>query len=155
MLSASWCLSSGVTIFTLSYEASTTSVTSIVSFKHFMPTQRPEYLLRAHPLIPKSNISCTPAGERIGIIASTSAYSDWCSSVELSAEWSSPIATSTPPYLEVPARFECLNTSPHLSTPGPLPYQRPKTPSYFPSFRNSVCCEPQTAVAARSSFKPY
>jgi len=46
MFSSSWSLSSGSTIFTLSYEASTTSVTSIVSFKHLMPIQRPEYLLR-------------------------------------------------------------------------------------------------------------
>ena len=45
-------------------------------------------------------------------------------------------------------------TSPERSTPGPLPYHMPKTPSYLPSPRISACCEPQTAVAASSSLRP-
>ena len=45
-------------------------------------------------------------------------------------------------------------TSPERSTPGPLPYQSAKTPSYLPSPCNSACWVPQTAVAARSSFRP-
>ena len=45
-------------------------------------------------------------------------------------------------------------TSPQRSTPGPLPYQRPKTPWTRPSPRSSACWVPQSAVAARSSFSP-
>src|SRR6056300_1153417 len=60
----------------------------------------------------------------------------------------------TPPCFEVPAILACRITSPDRSTPGPLPYHRPKTPSYLPSPRNSACWDPQIAVAARSSFKP-
>jgi hypothetical protein len=55
---------------------------------------------------------------------------------------------------EVPAMLTWRNTSPVRSTPGPLPYQRPKTPSNFPSPRSSACWLPQSAVAARSSFSP-
>ena len=29
----------------------------------------------------------------------------------------------------MPKKLECLNWSPLRSTPGPLPYQKPKTPS--------------------------
>ena len=46
------------------------------------------------------------------------------------------------------------NTSPVRSTPGPLPYHMPNTPSNLPSPRSSACCEPHTAVAARSSLMP-
>ena len=96
-------------------------------------------------------ISCTPAGFRIGIITSTKLNSDWCAVVEDSAVWSSPISASTPPNFEVPAKLAWRNTSPERSTPGPLPYQMPNTPSYLPSPRSSACCEPHSAVAARSS----
>ena len=99
-------------------------------------------------------ISCTPAGLRIGIITSTKWNSDWCAVVEDSAVWSSPIRASTPPFLEEPAKLAWRNTSPVRSTPGPLPYHMPNTPSYLPSPRNSACCVPQIAVAARSSFRP-
>ena len=37
----------------------------------------------------------------------------------------------TPPCLDVPAMLACLNTSEQRSTPGPLPYQMPNTPSNF------------------------
>ena len=96
-------------------------------------------------------ISCTPAGLRIGIITSTKLNSDWCAVVDDSAVWSSPISASTPPYFEVPAKLAWRNASPERSTPGPLPYQMPNTPSYLPSPRSSACCEPHSAVAARSS----
>src|SRR6185312_15375370 len=95
-----------------------------------------------------------PAGLRIGIITSTKWNSDWCAVVEDSAVWSSPISARTPPCFEVPARLAWRNTSPERSTPGPLPYHMPKTPSYLPSPRNSACCVPHSAVAARSSLSP-
>ena len=96
-------------------------------------------------------ISCTPAGLRIGIITSTKLNSDWCAVVEDSAVWSSPISASTPPNFEVPAKLAWRKASPERSTPGPLPYQMPNTPSYLPSPRSSACCEPHSAVAAKSS----
>ena len=61
------------------------------------------------------------------------ANSLWCEVVEDSQMWSSPISASTPPYCDVPARLTCFKASPALSTPGPFPYQIPKTPSNFPS----------------------
>jgi hypothetical protein len=69
--------------------------------------------------------------------------------------WSSPAMAITPPCLAVPAMLACLNTSEQRSTPGPLPYQMPNTPSYFffSGYRSS-CCVPQTAVAPSSSFTP-
>ncbi len=81
-------------------------------------------------------------------------WSDWCGSVDDFAEWSSPASTSTPPCFDVPAAFACLNTSPERSTPGPLPYHIANTPSYFACGYMLTCCEPQTDVAARSSFRP-
>ena len=57
--------------------------------------------------------------------------------------WSSPISASTPPCFEVPAKLAWRKTSPERSTPGPLPYQMPNTPSYLPSPRSSACCVPQ------------
>ena len=93
-------------------------------------------------------------GSGSAIITSTKANSDWCATVEDSAVWSSPISASTPPCFEEPAMLAWRNTSPERSTPGPLPYQTPKTPSYLPSPRSSACCEPQSAVAASSSLRP-
>ena len=40
--------------------------------------------------------------------------------------------------------------SPQRSTPGPLPYQTPTTPSYCVGPNMPSCCVPQMAVAARS-----
>ena len=74
-------------------------------------------------------ISWTPAGDSTGIMASTKANSDWCAVVEDSQVWSSPISASTPPQGDVPARLAWRSASPERSTPGPLPYQMPKTPS--------------------------
>src|SRR5581483_4013411 len=49
----------------------------------------------------------------------------------------------TPPCFEVPAKLAWRKTSPERSTPGPLPYHIPNTPSNLPSPRSSACCEPQ------------
>ena len=55
----------------------------------------------------------------------------------------------------VPAMLACLNTSEQRSTPGPLPYQMPNTPSnFFDCGYRSSCCVPHTAVAPSSSFTP-
>jgi len=104
----------------------------------------------------KLNRTITSGGRnpKIGIMTSTKWNSDWCAVVEDSAVWSSPIRASTPPCFEVPARLAWRNTSPVRSTPGPLPYHMPNTPSYLPSPRSSACCEPHKAVAARSSLSP-
>ena len=54
----------------------------------------------------------------------------------------------------LPAWLPCLSTSSERSTPGPLPYQSANTPSYLAPGNSPTCCEPQTAVAARSSLMP-
>ncbi len=99
-------------------------------------------------------MSWTPAGFSTGIEASMKAYSDWCGRVEDLQAWSSPASSRTPPCREVPAALPCLKTSPERSTPGPLPYHMAKTPSYFAPGNMLTCCEPQTAVAPRSSLTP-
>ena len=101
-----------------------------------------------------SRMSCTPAGFSTGIIALTNSPSEPCGSVELRQAWSSAASTSTPPFLFVPAALPCLNTSPQRSTPGPLPYHMPNTPSYFAPGHRLVCWLPQTIVAPRSSLMP-
>ena len=68
--------------------------------------------------------------------------------------WSSPRSARTPPFGEVPEEFACLKASPDLSTPGPFPYHIPNIPSLVLLDIRPACCEPHTAVAARSSFKP-
>ncbi len=90
----------------------------------------------------------------MGICASISANSLWWQVVDDSQVWSSPISTSTPPFLELPARLPWRKASPERSTPGPLPYQMENTPSKRPSPPISAIWLPQTAVAARSSFTP-
>src|ERR1700733_14585985 len=104
---------------------STTSVT------HFIATQRPEQRLIAQPCRPKSRYSCTFDGNSTGNPHALKMCSDWCASVEDLAAWSSPASTSTPPCGDEPAELPCLNTSPVLSTPGPLPYHIENTPSYL------------------------
>ena len=86
--------------------------------------------------------------------ASTIAYSLWCAVVDDSQVWSSPSSATTPPSLDVPARFAWRSASPERSTPGPLPYHRQNTPSYAPSPSSSACWVPQHAAAAMSSLTP-
>jgi len=74
--------------------------------------------------------------------------------VDDSAVWSSPMSARTPPYLDVPAKLAWRNASPERSTPGDFPYQTPIVPSYAARRPGSGSCEPQTAVAASSSFTP-
>ena len=87
-------------------------------------------------------------------MASTRANSLWWQVVEDSQVWSSPISASTPPLAALPARLAWRKASPLRSTPGPLPYQMPNTPSYSLPSRSPTCCAPQTAVAAKSSLTP-
>ena len=100
-------------------------------------------------------MSCTLDGKNTGRPQALKMWSLWCAAVELLAMWSSPAIAITPPCFEVPAMLACLKTSEQRSTPGPLPYQMPKTPSNLLvcGYRSS-CCEPHTAVAASSSFTP-
>src|ERR1700761_3507540 len=98
--------------------------------------------------------SCTDEGYSTGMPQAFRMWSDWCAVDEDLAAWSSPASTSTPPCLAEPALLACLKTSPQRSTPGPLPYHMENTPSYLASLNRLVCCVPQTAVAARSSFIP-
>ena len=76
-------------------------------------------------------MSCTLAGKNTGRPQALKMWSLWCAAVELLATWSSPATAITPPRGVVPAMLACLNTSEQRSTPGPLPYQMPNTPSNF------------------------
>ncbi|HBT42716.1 MAG TPA: hypothetical protein DIW51_02120 [Rhodospirillaceae bacterium] len=86
------------------------------------------------------------------MLASISACSDWLGTVDDLQAGSSPAITSTPPLGAVPAMLAWRNTSPDRSTPGPLPYHMPNTPSYLARSNRLICWLPQMAVAARSSF---
>ena len=99
-------------------------------------------------------MSSIPAGLRSGIAASINANSDWCAKVEDLQVWSSPATAKTPPWGAVPAELACFKGSPLRSTPGPLPYHMPKTPSYFAPGKSPNCWLPHTAVAAISSLMP-
>ncbi len=55
--------------------------------------------------------------------------SEKLTAVEDLAPWSSPASASAPPFGEVPVKLAWRSASPERSTPGPLPYQIPNTPS--------------------------
>ena len=100
-------------------------------------------------------MSCTLAGVITGSPQAMKVWSLWCASVLLLDKWSSPATAMTPPRGAVPLRLACLSASPLRSTPGPLPYQMPNTPSNFLlAGSNSSCCEPHTASTASSSLRP-
>ena len=120
-----------------------------------MPAHTPEKRLIAKACSPMSRISCTLAGKNSGSPQALKMWSLWCAAVLLLAMWSSPAIAITPPCFAVPAMLACLKTSEQRSTPGPLPYQMPNTPSCFLlcGYRAS-CWVPHTAVAASSSLTP-
>ena len=134
----------------------TEALDSTISCMVFMPAQMPEKRLMAKACRPRSKISCTLAGKKTGVPQALKIWSLWCAAVELLEAWSSPATAITPPQGVVPAILACLNTSAQRSTPGPLPYQMPNTPSYFcvPAGAKPNCCVPHSAVAASSSFTP-
>jgi len=121
--------SSGSTIFTRSGSTCTEAEDSTISWIVFMPAHTPEKRLIAKACSPRSRISCTLAGKNTGKPQALKLWSLWCAAVLLLAMWSSPAIAITPPCLAVPAMLACLNTSAQRSTPGPLPYQMPNTPS--------------------------
>ena len=84
--------------------------------------------------------------------AASSTWSLWCGTVELLQLWSSPASTTAALLGPVPPMLACLNTSPLRSTPGPLPYQMPLTPSTCGPGNRCTLWLPITAVAASSSF---
>ena len=96
-----------------------------------MPLHTPEKRLIAKACRPMSRMSCTSLGKNTGRPQALKMWSLWCAAVLLLETWSSPAIAITPPCLAVPAMLACLKTSEQRSTPGPLPYQMPNTPSYF------------------------
>ena len=94
---------------TRSGSISTVAVVSTVSDTSLNPVQSPENRDMAQPWRPRSRNSWTPAGCRMGIMASMRANSLWCAEVEDLQVWSSPDSTSTPPWGEVPAVLPCLS----------------------------------------------
>ena len=146
--------SCGILTSTRNGSASMEADDSTVSARALKATVQPEKRDMAQPWMPRSRYSCTLHGYKTGIIEAENKWSDWCGRVEEYAPWSSPATSSTPPSFDVPAWFMCLKTSPQRSTPGPLPYHMANTPSYLAGPIRSTCCEPQTAVAAKSSLTP-
>lgn len=129
---------------------------STISWIVFMPDHTPEKRLMAKAWMPRSRISCTLVGKNTGVPQALKMWSLWWAAVELLEMWSSPATAITPPNSVVPAMLACLKTSEQRSTPGPLPYQMPKTPSNLlvPCGEKPNCWVPQSAVAASSSFTP-
>ena len=146
----------GIWMRTRCASTSTEALDSTISWMVFMPAHTPEKRLMAKACTPKSSTSCTLAGKNSGVPQALKIWSLWCAAVELLATWSSPATAITPPQGVVPAILACLNTSEQRSTPGPLPYQMPNTPSYLftPGGAKPSCCVPHKAVAASSSFTP-
>jgi hypothetical protein len=121
----------GILICTRSGSIITVALDSTISWMVFMPAHTPEKRLMAKACMPKSRISCTLAGKNTGVPQALKMWSLWCAAVELLEMWSSPATAITPPQGVVPAMLACLKTSEQRSTPGPLPYQMPNTPSYL------------------------
>ena len=143
-------------MFTRSGSIIAVALDSTISWMVFIPAQTPEKRLMAIAWMPRSRMSCTVDGKNTGRPQALKMWSLWCAAVELLATWSSPATAITPPQGVVPAMLACLNTSLQRSTPGPLPYQMPNTPSnlFVPGGAKPSCCVPQSAVAASSSFTP-
>ncbi len=118
-------------MFTRSGSTDTLAEDSTTSWMVFMPDHRPEKRLMAKACSPMSRMSCTLLGKNTGVPQALKMWSLWWAAVLLLLMWSSPASAITPPCLAVPAMLACLNTSEQRSTPGPLPYHRPKTPSNF------------------------
>src|SRR4030095_1434309 len=55
---------------------------------------------------------------------------------------------------DAPAKFGCLKMSPVRSTPGPLPYHMPSTPSYFGCGKRFASWLPEAGVQPRASVTP-
>ncbi|MCP9979580.1 hypothetical protein [Actinomadura madurae] len=108
--------------------ASTVSYESATSVTTLKPVQAPLNRDISNPCRPSRSRSPTDAGTSTGMNASASAPSVADGSVDDFADGSSPTTASTPPRSDVPSQFACLKASSDRSTPGALPYQRPKTP---------------------------
>ena len=121
--------SSGRMMSTRSGSIDTLADDSTISWIVFTPAQTPAKRLIANACRPMSRMSCTLEGKNTGRPQALKMWSLWCAAVELLAMWSSPARAITPPCFAVPARLACLKTSEQRSTPGPLPYQMPNTPS--------------------------
>ena len=145
----------GSTMFTRSGLMSMLAADSTTSWIVFIDVHTPAKRLIAKACSPRSRMSCALDGKNTGSPQALKMWSLWCAAVLLLATWSSPATAITPPCGAVPARLACLKTSEQRSTPGPLPYQMPNTPSYFLfAASNSSCCVPHIAVAASSSLTP-
>ena len=114
-------------------------------------TQRPACRDAAQPHSPKASYSSTEAGWTIGMPQPISDSSLAFGIEDETAAWSSPTTTSTPPLRVVPAALPWRSASPARSSPGPLPYHMPKTPSKLRLASTPTCWVPISAVAARSS----
>ncbi len=137
-------------MFTRSGSTSTLAPDSTTSWMVFMPLHRPEKRLIAKACSPMSRMSCTLLGKKVGKPAG---LEDVVALVRRGRTLGHVVVGGDGDHAavaDVPAMLACLKTSIERSTPGPLPYQMPNTPSYLAlSLNRSSCWVPQTAVARR------
>ena len=103
---------------------------------------------------PKVTTSSALRGNRTGMPRAANERSLTAGTVEDLAAGSSPTSSTTPPRGCTPYMAMCRSASVARSTPGPLPYQTPTTPSRPVKPPGSSIWLPQTDVAASSSFRP-
>ena len=146
--------SCGTTIARVRKSRATLHAPSATSVTIFSAIQQPDARDSAIPSKPNSTISSLLRGARTGSPYDASVASLADGTVDDFGAGSSPASTRTPPVGLAPNRFPLRNASPDRSTPGDFPYQMPIVPSYGDCRPGSGSCEPQTAVAASSSFTP-
>jgi hypothetical protein len=143
---------SGTTTASAPKSLPTLQAPSATSATSFSAIQQPEARDSATPSSPNSTISSLDRGARTGRPYAASAGSLADGTVDDLAPGSSPARTRTPPRAFAPNRLPLRNASPARSMPGDFPYQTPTVPSYGERRPGTGSCDPQTAVAASSSF---
>ncbi|OQM77882.1 hypothetical protein B0E55_06236 [Rhodococcus sp. 66b] len=127
---------------------------SATSATIFSATTQPDTRESATACIPIVMISSALRGKRTGTPIAASERSLTAGTVEDFDAGSSPTSRTTPPLGFTPYMLAWRMVSVARSTPGPLPYQTPVTPSWVAVPAGRSVWLPHTAVAASSSLKP-
>jgi hypothetical protein len=128
---------------------------STISWIVFMPDQTPEKRLMAKACMPRSRISCTRREEH----RRAAGLEDVVALVRGGGALGDMVVTGHGNHAAPGRGAGHVGVLEHVeqrSTPGPLPYQMPNTPSNLlvPGGAKPSCCVPHSAVAASSSFTP-
>lgn len=116
-------MSTSATLLSTDHAPSATSATILSA------TTQPEARDIATPCMAIATISRALRGKSTGIPSAANDRSLTAGTVEDLDPGSSPTSSSTPPRGLTPYMFACRSASVALSSPGPLPYQTPTTPS--------------------------